>query len=142
MTLNDCELSQLADKLYEYSDDDDVTLVQLMHDLDPEIAIQLCTSDLTNAAQVYIYAFNEIPDEYLYDLLLLYPASQIKSGIKIRSIEFVDLVMKYNSFNKLFFIEVYDDGKLVDKFHGDGAYDQAVSCAEEIVSLDSSTSGN
>ena len=77
------ELTLLADDLYNRCNDDDAELARLMHELDPDTAVQLCTSDLTNAAQAYMYAFNEIPDDDVYDILLLEPSSQLLHGIKI-----------------------------------------------------------
>ena len=64
------ELTLLADDLYNRCNDDDAELARLMHELDPDTAVQLCTSDLTNAAQAYMYAFNEIPDDDVYDISL------------------------------------------------------------------------
>ena len=75
------ELVELADRLYEQSDDDDLKLAELMHELPEETAVALCTSNLTNALQAYLYAFNHVPDDDIYDMLLLQPSVMLLSGI-------------------------------------------------------------
>lgn len=125
------ELEEIADQLYEESEDDDIRLAQLMIGLDPEIALQLATSDLTNAAQVYIYAFREVPREEIYDLLLLEPSPQILRGIKLETVEFADIVMGFDKTKRVFFIGVWYVDKFVAAFVGQGAYEKAVSYALE-----------
>lgn len=123
------ELTSLADDLYDACKDDDAELARLMHELDPDVAIQLCTSDLTNAAQAYMYAFNEVPDIDVYDILLLEPSSQLLHGIKILPVELAELIMGFDQSKKLFFIGVWDGEKILAAFTGEGAYDRAADFA-------------
>lgn len=125
------ELTSLADALYDACEDDDAELARLMHELDPDVAIQLCTSDLTNAAQAYMYAFNEVPDLDVYDILLLEPSSQLLHGIKILPVELAELIMGFDQSRKLFFIGVWDGEKILAAFSGEGAYDRAADFARE-----------
>ncbi|HJK50888.1 MAG TPA: hypothetical protein O0X67_02405 [Methanocorpusculum sp.] len=125
------ELTLLADDLYNRCNDDDAERARLMHELDPDTAVQLCTSDLTNAAQAYMYAFNEIPDDDVYDILLLEPSSQLLHGIKIQPVELAELIMGFDKYKKIFFIGVWDGEKIVAAFTGDGAYDRAAAFARE-----------
>ncbi|MDV0444349.1 hypothetical protein [Methanorbis rubei] len=129
--VTDAELNALADDLYDRSGDDDVELARLMHELDPEIAIRLCTSDLTNAAQVYMYAFNEVPDEEVYDLLLLEPSSQLLRGVRVGTVELAELVMGFDKTKNLFFIGVWNGEKFVAAFAGDESYDRAAAYARK-----------
>lgn len=125
------ELTSLADSLYDACEDDDAELARLMHELDPDVAIQLCTSDLTNAAQAYMYAFNEVPALDVYDILLLEPSSQLLHGIKILPVELAELIMGFDQSRKLFFIGVCDGEKILAAFIGEGAYDRAADFARE-----------
>ena len=129
--VTDAELNLLADDLYDRCGDDDAELARLMHELDPGVAIQLCTSDLTNAAQVYMYAFDEVPDEDIYDLLLLEPGSQLLRGVRVGTVEFAELVMGFDKTKNLFFIGVWNGEKFVAAFAGEESDDRAVAYARE-----------
>lgn len=135
------DLADIADRLYVESEDDDVKLAELMHELPRDTAIALCTSNLMNALQVYMYAFYEVPDIDIYELLLLEPASSILYGIKIKSLELLDIVFSFDWNKKDFFIGVWDcwndetnnqaDGKFLAAFFGKDAYSKAIDFAEE-----------
>ncbi|HJJ46726.1 MAG TPA: hypothetical protein O0X32_00495 [Methanocorpusculum sp.] len=125
------ELVELADRLYEQADDDELKLAELMRELPEETAVALCTSNLTNALQAYLYAFNCIPNEDIYDLLLLQPSVLILSGIKIETVEMATLVFSYDRGCRKFLIAVHDGEKLVKGFTGDDAYEKAKSWAIE-----------
>ena len=77
------DLKLLQMKLYEASEDNDLKLASLLRGLPTEQALRLCTSDLTNALQTYLYAFDEEPEPDIYELLLLKPSSQILHGINL-----------------------------------------------------------
>lgn len=133
--VSEAELEALADQLYEECEDDDTELARLMMNLDRDVAVQLCTSDLTNAAQAYMYAFAEVPDEEVYDVLLLAPSSQLLRGVKIATVELADLILGFDRAAGQFFIGVWNGEKFVAAFTGQGAYDAAVSYAREHCSL-------
>lgn len=129
--MTDADLRMLADELYDQCDDDDVKLAGLLHDLDRDVVVQLCTSDLTNAAQVYMYAFNEVPDEEVYDILLLEPSSQLMRGVRVQTVELAELIMGFDQPQKQFFIGVWNGEKFLAAFAGDGAHDRAAMFARE-----------
>lgn len=125
------ELDSLADELYEASGDDDFRLAELLRQLPKETAVLLCTSDLINALQTYIYAFEEEPEIDIYELLLLQPSSMIPRGIKIGNVELADIVFGFDKKTNLFFIAVWNGEKFLKAFSGPGAYREAVKCAKE-----------
>ncbi|HQD24545.1 MAG TPA: hypothetical protein PLU40_05920, partial [Methanoculleus sp.] len=57
------ELAELADTLFEASDDDDELLAEMLDTLDAETLNALISSDLLNAYQVFYYFFRETPDD-------------------------------------------------------------------------------
>ncbi|HJJ34728.1 MULTISPECIES: hypothetical protein [Methanocorpusculum] len=125
------ELDSLADELYEASGDDDFVLAELLRGLPKETAVRLCTSDLTNALQTYLYAFEEEPAVEIYERLLLQPSSQILRGIKIGNAELAELIFGFDKNSSLFFIAVWNGEKFLKAFSGPGAYREAVKCAKE-----------
>ncbi|HJJ54847.1 MAG TPA: hypothetical protein O0X50_02025 [Methanocorpusculum sp.] len=127
----DTNLAQVADLLYEAAEDDDEKLANLIHELPEDVAHALCTSNLINSAQAYIYAFNEIPDEDIYDLLLLKPSYLLLHGIKLESVELGDIIFGYDKSVKTFVIGVALDNKITITFSGNDALENARSWARE-----------
>jgi len=127
----DTDLAQIADQLYEAANDDDEKLANLMHELSEPVAHALCTSNLINSAQAYIYAFNEVPEEDIYDLLLLKPSYQLLKGIKLESVEMSDIVFGYDKSVKSFVIGVAVDDKITITFSGNEALENARAWARE-----------
>ena len=125
------DLAQLADSLYEACEDDDIRLAELLHEKPKEVADALCTSNLFNALQVFIYAFDEEPDIDVYDKLLLCSAADLPRGIKIDTVELADIIFVYDKTRKLFLIAVFDGEKFLIAFEGCGAYRSAVKYAKE-----------
>ncbi len=126
------DLDSLADELYEASGDDDFRLAELLRQLPKETAVLLCTSNLTNALQTYIYAFEEEPEIDIYERLLLQPSSQIARGIKIANVELAEIIFGFDKNSSLFFIAVWDGEKFLKSFSGPGSYREAVKYAKEI----------
>lgn len=124
-------LAQLADELYEQSEDDDIQLAQLMRQLPEQTAVKLCTSNLTNALQAYIYAFDSVPDAETYDRLLLEPSSSLLYGIKLKNIELAAIVFGFDRRSEHFFIGVYDGEKIAAAFGGKDAFARAEAYARE-----------
>lgn len=127
----DTDLAQIADQLYDAAEDDDEKLANLIHELPESVAHALCTSNLINSAQAYIYAFNEIPEEDIYDLLLLKPAYQLLQGIKLESIEMGDIIFGYDKSVKSFVIGVAQDDNIAISFTGNEALENARTWARE-----------
>jgi len=119
------EIVELADRLYDESGDNDIRLAELIRELPEDTAIELCTSNLTNSLQSYIYAFNSIPDDDLYDKLLLQSSVMIKRGIKIDTIDSTDFIFIFNKEEKKFAIRIQEDGNTIKDFFGDNALEQA-----------------
>ncbi len=90
------DIESLADELYEASGDDDFRLTELLRQLPKETAVRLCTSNLTNALQTYIYAFEEEPEIEIYERLLLQPSSLILRGIKIANVELAEIIFGFD----------------------------------------------
>lgn len=125
------ELSGLADSLYEQSGDDDEKMAELLRELPEDTAHALLTSNLTNSVQAYIYAFNEVPGEALYDLLLLHPAYQLKKGIVLESDADSKLIFIYDKNRQKFVIGVSDGEKIHAVFSGEEALERARCWAAE-----------
>lgn len=125
------ELSALADSLYERSGDDDVRMAELLRELPEDTAHSLLTSNLTNAVQAYIYAFNEVPDEALYDLLLLQPSYQLKKGVVLESDADSKLIFAYDKNRQKFVIGVFDGEQIRAVFSGEDALERARCWAGE-----------
>jgi len=125
------DLTKVADELYDLSEDDDVKLAELLHEQPKEIADALCTSNLMNALQSYLYAFGEEPEIEVYDKLLLCSAAEIPSGIKIKTVELGEIVFVYDRSRKVFLIGVHDGEKYLVAFEGCGSFDAAVKFAKE-----------
>lgn len=126
------DIESLADELYEASGDDDFRLAELLRQLPTETAVRLCTSNLTNALQTYIYAFEEEPEIEIYERLLLQPSSLILRGIKIANVELAEIIFGFDKKSSLFFIAVWDGEKFLKAFSGPGSYREAVKYAKEM----------
>lgn len=126
------DIESLADELYEASGDDDFRLAELLRQLPKETAVRLCTSNLTNALQTYIYAFEEEPEIEIYERLLLQPSSQITRGIKIANVELAEIIFGFDKKSSLFFIAVWDGEKFLKAFSGPGSYREAAKYAKEM----------
>lgn len=112
------DLAELADILYEQSEDDDFRLAELMRELPKEIGDALCTSNLTNALQAFIYAFGYVPDIELSDLLLLEPSIMLLRGIVLDKVELGEIVFGYDKEKRAFLIGVYYNEEIVATFEG------------------------
>lgn len=119
------DLAELADILYEQSEDDDFRLAELMRELPKEIGDALCTSNLTNALQAFIYAFGYVPDIELSDLLLLEPSIMLLRGIVLDKVELGEIVFGYDKEKRAFLIGVYYNEEIVATFEGTDALECA-----------------
>lgn len=122
-------LTEIADELLDYSDDDDNRLVQGITNLTPGVRSELLISDFLNAYQVYIYLFREIPDELIIDRLLLQPASSLEKGTLLEEIGLVELIFLVQGENPV--VQVRIDKDILSTFKGRDAHRLAIRFAEE-----------
>ncbi|MDD3857545.1 MAG: hypothetical protein PHP43_05785 [Methanoculleus sp.] len=85
------ELAELADSLFEASDDDDELLAKMLDTLDEETRRALLSSDLLNAYQVFYYYFRETPDELTMERLQLHAASDLARGLVIDEVDIYEV---------------------------------------------------
>jgi hypothetical protein len=122
-------LTEIADELLDYADDDDNRLVQGITNLTPGVRSELLISDFLNAYQVYIYLFREIPDELIIDRLLLQPASSLEKGTLLEEIGLVELIFLVQGENPV--VQVRIDKDILSTFKGRDAHRVAIRFAEE-----------
>ncbi|HNT08245.1 hypothetical protein, partial [Methanoculleus sp.] len=81
------DLADIAERLFEASDDDDERLAGRLDTLDEETRRALLASDLLNAYQVFYFWFRETPDDLAMERLQLHAASDLARGIVIDEID-------------------------------------------------------
>ncbi|WP_243671064.1 hypothetical protein [Methanoculleus chikugoensis] len=87
------ELAELADSLFEASEDDDELLAKMLDTLDEETRGALLSSDLLNAYQVFYYYFRETPDELTMERLQLHAASDLaRGGLVIDEVDLYEVI--------------------------------------------------
>ena len=86
------ELADIADRLFEASDDDDEQLADVLDTLDEETRDALLTSDFLNAYQVFYYYFRERSGDMARERLQLSAASDLARGITIDEIDIYEVV--------------------------------------------------
>ena len=86
------ELAELADRLFEISDDDVARLAELLDTLDEQVRRELLTSDLLNAFQVFFWYFREHPTEIGEERLILQPAGVTPRGILFEEWELLEFI--------------------------------------------------
>jgi len=126
--IDNIELAELAEQILDIAEEDYDRLSSVIGDLDAEIRDELLISDFLHAYQVFYYFFRKEPREIVIDRLMLEPASSLEHGV------FID---NYDIFELWFIIEekegvifVSDGEKVLKKFSGRLAYDEAVSYAK------------
>lgn len=118
------ELVAAADRLLDTCEDDfDCLAVQLGH-LAPEVRDELLVSDLLNAWQVFYYFFRIADDDLLREQLELEPASSLIGGIKIRTNDFLEMILAVREAVPV--IAIGDGEKVVAMFSGASAYAQGI----------------
>ncbi|TAJ44726.1 hypothetical protein [Methanofollis fontis] len=113
------ELIEIADRLLDEAEDDDVRLVRLLDGLDPSIRDELLTSDLLNAYQAYLFAFREFPGELQMERLMLSPASSTLRGVFLEEVDVFSLVFVMGKGGAE--IVVTDGEEVYARFTGKGA---------------------
>ena len=114
------ELADIADRLFEASDDDDEQLADVLDTLDEETRDALLTSDFLNAYQVFYYYFRERPGDMARERLQLSAASDLARGITIDEIDIYEVVFYQKDSDPGLLLT---DGENVQaRFSGRGAY--------------------
>jgi hypothetical protein len=123
------ELAELADRLFEISDDDVKRLADLLDTLDGEMRRELLRSDFLNAFQVFYYYFREHPTDIGEERLILQPAGAVERGIMFEEWELLEFFFKVSGDEPV--IEISDGDRVVASFRGGDAYREAVGYAAE-----------
>ncbi|MFA5613346.1 MAG: hypothetical protein WC993_02625 [Methanoculleus sp.] len=114
------ELADIADRLFEASDDDDEQLADVLDTLDEETRDALLTSDFLNAYQVFYYYFRERPGDMARERLQLSAASDLARGITIDEIDIYEVIFYQKDSDPGLLLT---DGENVQaRFSGRGAY--------------------
>jgi len=130
MTLADYgDLAELADSLFEASDDDDELLAKMLDTLDEDIRGALLASDLLNAYQVFYYFFRETPDALVMERLQLCAASDLARGVVIDEVDIDDVVFFLKDGVPV--IVVTDGERVFARFEGKQAYGETVRYLDE-----------
>lgn len=122
-------LADLADRLFEASDDDDELLAAMLDPLDGEILGALLASDLLNAYQVFYYFFRETPDELTKERLQLHAASDLARGIVIDEVDIYDVIFSLEGGEPVLLIT--DGEATLARFEGEQAYTDLVRYLDE-----------
>jgi len=123
------ELADLAERLFEASDDDDERLAERLDTLDGETRGALLASDLLNAYQVFYYCFRETPDDLAVERLQLHAASDLARGIVIDEIDIYDLVFSVKGGNPV--LVLTDGENTLARFEGERAYGEILEYLDE-----------
>jgi hypothetical protein len=123
------ELAELADRLFEISDDDVEKLADLLDTLDDAVRTELLASDFLNAFQVFFYYFRESPTEIGEERLILQPAGAVERGIGFEEWDLLDLIFGVKNGEPV--IALSDGDRVVASFSGRDAYRDAVRYASE-----------
>ncbi|NLM29452.1 MAG: hypothetical protein GX216_03330 [Methanomicrobiales archaeon] len=123
------ELADIADRLFEESDDDDELLADALDTLDEETRDALLRSDLLNAYQVFYYYFRERPSRMAMERLQLSAASDLAHGIIIDEIDIYEVVFYQKESDPGILLT---DGEAVQaRFSGRGAYREMTGYLDE-----------
>ncbi|MDK2889999.1 MAG: hypothetical protein PWR21_631 [Methanoculleus sp.] len=114
------ELAELADSLFEASDDDDELLAKILDTLDEETRGALLSSDFLNAYQVFYYYFRETPDELTKERLQLHAASDLARGIVIDEVDIYEVVFSLEGGEPV--VILTDGENTLARFSGPEAY--------------------
>ena len=123
------ELADLADGLFEASDDDDELLAGMLDNLDGETRGALLASDLLNAYQVFYYYFRETPDDLVVERLQLRAASELARGVVIDEIDIYDMIFSLEDGEPV--LTLTDGEETLARFCGPEAYGQMIRLLEE-----------
>ena len=127
--VNYAELADLAEKLFEASDDDDELLAENLDTLDEETRGALLSSNLLNAYQVFYYFFRETPDDLIMERLQLHAASDLLRGLVIDEIDIYEVIFGVVDGSPV--LAITDGERTLARFEGKGAYAEMVRYLED-----------
>jgi hypothetical protein len=123
------ELGDIAEALFQESEDDPIALSGLLDSLDPGIRNDLLVSDFLNAYQVFYYYFRQEPGEMERERMTLEPASSLLHGIRIREIDFYEIFFRVEETQPV--MSVTDGEVVLVNYRGSDAYRRAVRYIDE-----------
>jgi hypothetical protein len=123
------ELGDIAEALFEESEDDPIALSRLLDSLDPGVRNELLISDFLNAYQVFYYYFREEPGELERERMTLEPASSLLHGIRIREIDLFEIIFRVEDMQAV--MSVSDGEVVLVNYRGPDAYRRAVRYIDE-----------
>ena len=123
------DLADIAERLFEASDDDDERLAGRLDTLDEETRRALLASDLLNAYQVFYFWFRETPDDLAMERLQLHAASDLARGIVIDEVDIYDLVFYLIGGTPA--LVITDGENTLARFEGERAYEETLEYLEE-----------
>jgi hypothetical protein len=123
------ELGDVAEALFQESEDDPIALSRLLDRLDPGVRNELLLSDFLNAYQVFYYFFREEPGDLERERMILEPASALLHGIRIREIDLFEIIFRIEEKQPV--MSVSDGEMVLVNYHGPGAYRRAVRYIDE-----------
>ncbi len=118
------DLAELAEQLFEASDDDDELLAKMLDTLDEETCGALLASDILNAYQVFYYFFRKTPGDLAMERLQLCAASDLSQGIVIGEFDIYDVIFIHK--DGMPGIVVTDGENVLARFEGEQAYEETV----------------
>jgi hypothetical protein len=123
------DLGDIAEELFEESNDDPVKLAGLIDRLDPLIRNELLISDFLNAYQTFYYFFREEPGDLEKDRMILEPASSLEQGILIHEIDLFEVIFRVEDAEPV--VSVGDGEQILAIYHGTDAYRRAIRFIDE-----------
>jgi len=123
------ELAELAESLFEASDDDEELLAKILDTLDDETREALLSSDLLNAYQVFYDYFRETPDELTMERLQLHAASDLARGLVIDEVDLYEVIFLMEGGKPV--VLLTDGERTLARFSGAGAYAEIARYIEE-----------
>jgi len=121
-------LSEIANRLFEESCDDEELLAAALDRVPGDVRSQLLVSDLLNAYQVFYYFFRTRPDEEIMERLMLESGSSLLSGVFVDELDLLELRFRVDGGTPV--IDVTDGKDVLSSFRGKTAFESAVRYLE------------
>ena len=122
-------LGEIAERLFEECEEDELLLAGALDRLDEEIREELLVSDFLNAYQTFYYFFRVVPGELGKDRLILQPASALIEGVLIDDIGFLRVTFRIEDHEPV--ISISDEEEILVNYGGKDAYEKALRFIDE-----------